>query len=747
MADFVPQLVWMCTPDGSSIYFNRRWVDYTGLTLEQSYGKGWNTPFHPDDKQLAWDAWNRAVQSGGEHPYSVECRLRAADGSYRRFLVRGEPMSNSSGEIHRWFGTCTDVEGIKRESEGRFHSVLDNSRDVIYRLDMQTGRYEYISPSCETIVGYSPVEMMALDLDASLAMVHPGDRPAMQASLTRLNETGEESLVYRQRTKDGDYRWMSNRMSLIKDDAGRPRYRDGNIRDITERKQADEALRESEERYRNLFNSMNEGFCIIEMIFDSEGRPADYRFLKINAAFESQTGLHEAEGKLMRELAPDHEAHWFEIYGKIALTGEPAHFLNEAKALNRYYDVYAYRVGEPEKRQVAIVFNDISGPKRAEQAMRESEEEFRVLAHNLVSGVALINEHGEFSIANKSFLRTFDLDEHADILNINSRDWSQWRVFDENGRLLDVDEHPVRQALLTRTAVKDKLVAIQSPTCTESKWLLVSAEPILDAHGNVQRVICTYHDITQRKRAEEALLRSEKLASVGRMAATIAHEINNPLAAVTNLLYVAKSLNDPDAIRHYLEMADEELKRIGHITRQSLGFYRESNGPAPTRVNELLESAIDLLKNKIRAKQAVIEKQWDAEVEIVAVAGELRQVFSNLLSNSLDAIGKNGIIKVRVSTGTASNSHRSVRVTIADSGDGIGAASRQHIFEPFFTTKGTVGTGLGLWVSKQIVDKHAGSIRMRSRTIGSPTGTVFSIVLPVDALPVNVLPAVAASRT
>ena len=133
-----------------------------------------------------------------------------------------------------------------------------------------------------------------------------------------------------------------------------------------------------------------------------------------------------------------------------------------------------------------------------------------MLADNLVSAVALIDEHGEFSIINKAFLRMFDLDEEADILNVNSQDWKQWRVFDENGRPLDVDEHPVRKAVLTRTAVKDTLVAMQSPVSPDLKWLLVSAEPILDSHGKAQQIICTYHDITERRRAEEALRASEE---------------------------------------------------------------------------------------------------------------------------------------------------------------------------------------------------------------------------------------------
>jgi signal transduction histidine kinase len=266
-------------------------------------------------------------------------------------------------------------------------------------------------------------------------------------------------------------------------------------------------------------------------------------------------------------------------------------------------------------------------------------------------------------------------------------------------------------------------------------WTSSRAVPLLDATGNITEWLGAASDITARKQAEQALIRSEKLASVGRMAATIAHEINNPLDAVMNLLFIAKGAKDlPESARLCLEMADDELKRVAHITRQSLGFYRESNAPALTSINALLESSVDLLKGKIKRKQAFIEKEWDGDGEITAIAGELRQVFSNLLANSLDAIDEGGTIKLRVSTGTApKNGHRCVRVTIADNGKGVPACSRQHLFEPFYTTKGTTGTGLGLFVTKQIVDSHKGTIQMRSNADGASSWTVFSIALPVEA--------------
>jgi PAS domain S-box-containing protein len=155
--------------------------------------------------------------------------------------------------------------------------------------------------------------------------------------------------------------------------SGNPRFCYTGL-DLTDRKQAEEKLRHSEERYRLLFDTLIEGFCIIEVIFDPGGRPVDYRFLEINPAFERQTGLKNARGRLMRELAPEHEAHWFEIYGRVASTGQPARFVNEARALNRWYEVGAYRVGGPESRKVAILFNDITETKKAEERLRQAQK-------------------------------------------------------------------------------------------------------------------------------------------------------------------------------------------------------------------------------------------------------------------------------------------------------------------------------------------------------------------------------------
>ena len=232
-------------------------------------------------------------------------------------------------------------------------------------------------------------------------------------------------------------------------------------------------------------------------------------------------------------------------------------------------------------------------------------------------------------------------------------------------------------------------------------------------------------DITARKRTEETLRKTEKLAAAGRLAATIAHEINNPLEAVTNLLYLARAEGSLDSSRMLIDMADRELQRVSHITRQTLGFYREATSPVRFDLADVLKSVIDVFQGKLgsRAVSAMVEAK--GPVPMYGVPGELRQVFANLLSNAIDASPAGSGITIRIK-----QTENWAQVTIADRGAGIPRQAREQIFEPFFTTKKDVGTGLGLWVSRQIVANHGGEIRFRS---GEGKGTVFVVYLSKQA--------------
>jgi PAS domain S-box-containing protein len=260
----------------------------------------------------------------------------------------------------------------------------------------------------------------------------------------------------------------------------------------------------------------------------------------------------------------------------------------------------------------------------------------------------------------------------------------------------------------------------------------LTISPIKDSTGAVIGASKIARDITQRKRTEEALRISEKIASVGRLAATVAHEINNPLESVVNLVYLAKTgANDPSKVMEYLSTAEEELGRIAHLTKQTLGFYREQAGIVPVRAGELLRQLIFVLSAKTRNKRVNLDLELADDPDILVNAGEIRQLFANFLNNSIDACNSGGSIRVRVSRHF---SHRSgcygLRVTVADNGTGIRRADRERLFQPFFTTKKDVGNGLGLWVCKEIVERHAGRITVRSDATPGRSWTAISVFLP-----------------
>jgi PAS domain S-box-containing protein len=265
----------------------------------------------------------------------------------------------------------------------------------------------------------------------------------------------------------------------------------------------------------------------------------------------------------------------------------------------------------------------------------------------------------------------------------------------------------------------------------------LTISPVKDEQGRVIGVAKIARDIGQRKKAEQALRTSEKLASVGRLAATVAHEINNPLAAVVNLVYLIK--NSPElapGLRRYVKMAEEELNRVASLTRQTLGFYREQRGVASTQLGELTSNLISVFSPKARNKSLKVNLQVRSDPKIHAVTGEMRQLIANLLGNSLDAVPRHGTLTIRVSAASQWKSNRrvsGVRLTVADSGPGIPTENRARIFEPFFTTKQDVGTGLGLWICRNIVEKHHGSLRLRSSTTPGKSWTVFSVFLPENA--------------
>ena len=277
----------------------------------------------------------------------------------------------------------------------------------------------------------------------------------------------------------------------------------------------------------------------------------------------------------------------------------------------------------------------------------------------------------------------------------------------------------------------------EGPSPMRAWTWLVSVYPVLTGQEHVRWAGMIVRDVSERVRAEETLRKTEKLAATGRLAASIAHEINNPLEALTNILFLLRNFSTLEPQAHeYVVMAEHEVRRVAEIAQQTLRFYRQSTLPGRASLADLIDSVLDLYRGRLNNQSITVEREFDPQLTLFGYSGEIRQVFANLFGNAIDAVPHGGriVVRARPSRNWSSPESTGIRFTVADTGAGMEPEVRERIFEAFFTTKDATGTGLGLWVSHEIIQKHRGMVHVRSRAAGSgqPSGTVFQIFLPDD---------------
>jgi len=399
-----------------------------------------------------------------------------------------------------------------------------------------------------------------------------------------------------------------------------------------------------------------------------------------------------------------------------------------ARVVSRVKD-YSVRATIPKDRdEVALLvdaFNEmLLEIQKRDSALQESEQQFRTLADSISQLAWMGNPDGNLTWYNHRWY------EYTGTTPEQMAGWG-WQSVHDPEILSEVLEK--WKAALSKGQRFEMIFPLRGADGTYRQFL-TRALPIRDAQGRILRWFGTNTDITEQLRSAEALRQTEKLAATGRLAASIAHEINNPLEAVTNLVYLAR--RQPQNVEKYLQLADHELDRIAQITKNTLGFYRDSTSPSNVNISEVLQEVLALYARKFQFKRISLEYQPGEGVEIFGFPGELRQVFANLIANAIEALPENGILKIRASkTRTwADNEREGVRITFLDNGSGISPADRKKIFEPFYTTKKDVGTGLGLWLTQGLVEKHRGSLRVRSCVAPGRTWTVFSVFLPNDPM-------------
>ena len=382
-----------------------------------------------------------------------------------------------------------------------------------------------------------------------------------------------------------------------------------------------------------------------------------------------------------------------------------------------------------------FILRQMSLRERHAHEMREREEWFRVTLTSIGDAVIATDQQGKVIFLNAV----------AETLTGTNLSYAMGRDIGDvflifNEFTGEKTENPVQKVLAAGTAVELANHTVLKHVDGHSTPIEDSAAPIRDDENHLIGVVLVFRDVAKDRKSQELLRRSEKLAAAARLSATVAHEINNPLEAISNLVFIAKeSPNAPYDVVQALSLAEKELERIAHITRQTLGFYRESSDPEPVDVAALVESILGLYSNKLKAKKITVTCDFSDLPAVMGVAGELRQAVSNLISNAVDAVSLNGSIRLKAHS-VLDNGHTSVTMIIEDDGPGIPSGNLEKIFEPFFTTKKDVGTGLGLWVTKEIVERHGGRITVHAamRAMDAP-GACFAIHLPChgDQTPVE----------
>jgi PAS domain S-box-containing protein len=715
------QIVWITGADGNQRGTIPGWQAFTGQSDEEVLGFGWAGAIHPDDRERTTQLWREAVASG--RPFLLEQRLRRADGVYRDMAVHAAPVLDASGTIVEWVGTHTDITEQKQAriemqaAHQRLENVLNSITDGLAVLD-RDWRYTYYNENGARITGRNAAEIVGTRLGDVFT---ENKTNGFGAAYRRAVETGQATQF------EGFYgpplnKWFECNCYPSAD--GLTVY----FRDVTSRKQIEQRLRDSESRYRKLFESNMIGIARPDRFGAfKEGNGELLRIVGYTRE-DLEAGLVRWDTMTPPEYAHLDAAHIAEAAERGSCTPYEKEYIRKDGTRVPILCGYALLEGSTDEYIGFVI--DLTRQRAAEAALREREQRFRLLSESLPELVWMTDQAGSVVYLNQRFLDYCGISPE-EVPGYDPRNFLHPEEYD---RVHHSWLHSIRtgEPFLIEQQMRSH--------AGEFRYFLARALPLRNDAGEIERWVGSCTDVHDRRLAEEALRRSEKLAATGRLAASIAHEINNPLESVTNALYLAlQDASVSPETRNYLEIAQDELARVSHITTQTLRFHRQSKAAAFANLTDIMQSVLSLFRGRLVSRNIEVVAECDPVARICCFADEIRQVFANLVSNSLDATPDRGRLRIRIRNVSAFG-EPGVRVTVADTGCGIPEKIQKRIFEPFFSTKDNTGIGLGLWVSDGILRKHHGRIRLQTSTAPHRHGTVFSLFFPHNTVPSDTIP-------
>lgn len=591
---------------GTLLETNDAFLAMTGYSREAVVARQltWQTLTPPEYVAISEEQLRRLDAEGQIGPYEKEY-LRA-DGSRSWMMFAGAALGD--GTIVEY---CLDISDRQRAeaalsaSEERFRTFAENATDTLWIVDAETGQLEYLSPAFEETWG-EPRDAAMRDIGRWAELVHHEDRAGASRVLQDVITGQRKTLIHEYRIvrpADGAIRWIHDTGFAIHDATGAVHRVAGIAHDMTDQKQAAEALQQSEERYRTLFESMDQGFCTIEVLFDDDDRAIDYVFLEMNPAFARHTGLVDALGQRVRALLPTHEDYWFRIYGEVARTGEPRRFEAEAAALGIYFNVYAFQVGRPEQHQVAILFEDVTARRDMEDALRASEERFRLI----------VEEATDYAIFSTDAARRIET-------------WSPgaeavfgWQAAEAIGQLMDIAYTPEDQA--NGVATREFVIAREQGQAPNVRWhqrqdgSRVFIEGMTYARRGADSafngVFKIGQDVTARLLAEEALRQSE--ASLQRRVEAATRE----LRSLSRRLLLVQEEERRHLARELHDEIGQALTGLNFQLAAATGKNRKTLADAQSQVQALTEQvrqlSLDLRPGVLDRYGLLAALQWHAE--------------------------------------------------------------------------------------------------------------------------------------